>query len=146
VQRFDAPAGVVCSFELVGEPVINNEFVTTFPARPNGDVIHLTMGRLVERLTNVETGESITLNISGPVQLTFHPDGTGTTELLGRSVVFLFPVNGGPSTFINSGRAVYSTGSHRTQWRPATRPGSPRLQQRGRRKQRLFVRHLCSSL
>jgi PAS domain-containing protein len=34
---------------------------------------------------------------------------------------------------------LYSTGSHRTQWRPATRPGSPRLQQRGRRKQR------CSS-
>jgi len=107
-QRFDAPAGVVCSFELAGDPVANNEFVTTFPARPNGDIVVLVTGRLVDRLSNVETGESITLNISGPLRFTFHPDGTGTTELLGRSVVFLFPNNGGPSTFLNAGRTVFT--------------------------------------
>jgi hypothetical protein len=43
-----------------------HESTTTFPAQANGDVVVLITGRLVEQVTNVNTGKSITINISGP--------------------------------------------------------------------------------
>jgi hypothetical protein len=106
----DFPAGLVCSFELAVDVVANNEVATTFPAKPNGDVVVLITGRLVNRITNVETGESITVNVSGPLRITFHPDGSATTENEGRTLVFLFPfsIPAGPRTFINSGRVVFT--------------------------------------
>jgi hypothetical protein len=71
-------AGKACGFELTGEPVVNHEFATTFPADANGDVRQLFNGRLIERLTNVDTGTSIVVDISERGRFVLHADGSIT--------------------------------------------------------------------
>jgi hypothetical protein len=101
-QEFVIPAGSACSFELAGDPVVNRLVTTTFPPDENGDIVQLTTGTVVERFTNVATGKSIIINISGPGRLTFHPDGSVTLEAWGT----WFIVAEGPRAFINAGRVV----------------------------------------
>jgi hypothetical protein len=67
-----------CAFDVDLQVLANKEFITTF-----------SDGRQLIRLTNVDTGKSIDLNISGPVFITPHADGSVTFELSGRSLVFL---------------------------------------------------------
>ena len=73
-----------CAFDVDLQVLVNKEFITTF-----SDGRQLITGRLVVRLTNVATGKSIDLNISGPGFITPHADGSVTFELSGRSLVFL---------------------------------------------------------
>jgi hypothetical protein len=73
-----------CAFDVDLHILVNNEFITTF-----SDGRQLITGALVVRLTNVESGKSIDLNISGPGFITPHEDGSVTMELSGRSLVFL---------------------------------------------------------
>ena len=103
----DFPAGVVCSFELLGEPLANNGKATTFPAAANGDVEMLITGTYVERLSNASTGKSIVENLSGPLHFTFHTDGSATLVLTGRTQLFFgsADIPAGPRAYINSGRA-----------------------------------------
>ena len=104
-SKLDLPAGSACSFHLRGEPVVNREFATTFPADSSGDVRELVTGRLVEGLSNVDTGMSIVVDISGPGRFVFHPDGSVTWDPNGRWLLFLSPrdVPAGPTAYINSG-------------------------------------------
>jgi hypothetical protein len=99
---FEIPAGLACSFAVGFEFVVNKEFAKTFPPEPNGDVVVLITGRLVQRLTNATTGKSITLNVSGPGRLTIHPDGSATLVAWGRSSNFFGPGD----AFLFSGRLV----------------------------------------
>jgi len=101
---FEVPAGLICSFAVAGEFVVNKEFATIFPPEPNGDVVVLITGSLVQRLTNIASGKSITVNISGPGQLTFHADGSLTVESFDRSSNFRNVEDGG--LFLFSGRLV----------------------------------------
>jgi hypothetical protein len=101
-EDFEIPAGLACSFAVGFEFLVNKEFAKTFPPQPNGDVVVLINGRLVERLTNVSTGKSITLNVSGPGRFTFHADGSATLEAWGRSSNFFGP----GQAFLFSGRLV----------------------------------------
>lgn len=78
------PAGVVCDFPITVSEVVNNEYSRTFP---NGNI--LTTGRLVLRVTNDETGESVVRNSSGPALLTTAPNGE---EVLTAHGPTLFPV------------------------------------------------------
>ena len=104
---FEAPAGLFCSFGVLVETIVNNQVLTTFPPKPNGDIVQLATGALVIRLTNTSTGESITVNISGPGRFTIHPDGSVTLEATGRW--FLGLIENAPFTaFISSGRVVVS--------------------------------------
>ena len=107
-QTFDLPAGLACSFEVAAQPVINQEFTTTFPAQANGDVVVFVTGRLVERITNVSTGRSITVNVSGPGTAVLHPDGSITVTARGSSFLILYPtdITPGPAFLINTGRYV----------------------------------------
>jgi hypothetical protein len=107
-NTFDLAAGLACSFEVAAQPVINNEVTTTFPAQANGDVLVIITGRLVEQVTNVATGKSITVNISGPEKVVLHPDGSVTLTALGSSFLILFPtdVTPGPAFLINTGRYI----------------------------------------
>jgi hypothetical protein len=118
VNTSDLAAGLACSFEVASHPLINNEFTTTFPAEANGDVVVLITGRLVERITNVSTGKSITVNISGPEIVVLHSDGSVTLTALGSSFLILFPtdITPGPAFLINSGRyvATFSAGGQET--------------------------------
>lgn len=106
LNSFDFAAGLACSFELAGEPVISNEVVTTYPADANGDVKTEVTGRLVYRLTNVDSGASIVRNLSGPVTIVIHPDGSHSDVFRGIGLLALFPtdVPAGPTTLIVYGR------------------------------------------
>jgi hypothetical protein len=109
-NTFDFPKGLACAgFELAGAPVVNNEVAKIFPADANGDVRIIVTGSLVERVTNVDSGKSIAVNVSGPVFVTEHPDGSATLDFGGRSgpiVFFPTDIPAGPRAFINSGRVV----------------------------------------
>ena len=110
---FEAPPGLFCSFGVLSEPVVNKQVVKTFPPEPNGDIVQIATGAFVQRLTNTSTGESITVNISGPGRFTIHPDGSVTLEASGRwffAVIENAPLN----AFINSGRAVLNIGTDGT--------------------------------
>ena len=110
--EFSAPAGQACSFPVTGEAVVNRFETTTFPADENSDVVQLATGHLVFRFTNVATGKSIDLNISGPGKATFHPDGSMTQDATG-VWYWLFPggtnLPGGLTLFLSSGRLVVET-------------------------------------
>jgi hypothetical protein len=106
-EPFEISAGLICSFAVGIEFVVNNDFATTFPPEPNGDVVQIITGRLVARFTNLSTGTSITENISGPGRFTFHPDGSATLEFFGRSgQIFVDVENAGTKLFNFSGRLV----------------------------------------
>lgn len=109
-QAFDIPAGGACSFELAGTPVANNETTTIFPADANGDVRELITGTLELQLTNVGTGKSIVLNVSGPGTLVLHADGSATEDLRGPGLVFFFPsaTPAGPAAFLFTGQTTIS--------------------------------------
>jgi hypothetical protein len=104
-QAFDFPAGTACSFELAGTPVANNETTTIYPANANGDVREIITGTLKLQLTNVGTGKSIVVNISGPGTVVLHPDGSGSEDLRGPGLVFFFPTAtpAGPATYLFTG-------------------------------------------
>jgi hypothetical protein len=106
-EDFEIPAGVVCSFGVFVETIVNNQVVKTFPPEPNGDIVQLATGNFVTRMTNTSTSKSITINISGPGRFTLHPDGSFTLEATGRW--FLGLIENAPFTaFISSGRVVIS--------------------------------------
>lgn len=109
-QTFDLPAGVVCGFELAGTPVANNETTTIYPADANGDVREIITGTLKLQLTNVGTGKSIVVNISGPGTIVLHPDGSGSENLRGSGLIFFSPTAtpAGPATYLFTGNTNIS--------------------------------------
>jgi hypothetical protein len=77
-------AGVACDFQVTVSEVVNNEYSRTFPS---GSM--LITGRLVVRVTNDETGESVVRNVSGPGLVTTGPNSEEVLILRGPT---LFPV------------------------------------------------------
>lgn len=109
-QSFSFRPGRVCSFALAGTPVMNNQFIKTYPADANGDVRVLVEGALKERVTNVNSGTSIVVNVSGPSTQIVHPDGTSVLTFDGSGLV-LFNARFnplGPHTYIYTGHTVIS--------------------------------------
>jgi hypothetical protein len=103
-------AGRVCSFEFAAAPVSNNQYLTTYPADANGDVRISVTGVLKEQVTNVGTGKSIIVNVSGPSTQIVHPDGSSDLILDG-SVLVSYNARfnpRGPATFIYTGHTVFS--------------------------------------
>src|SRR5690349_21138960 len=66
-QPFVFPAGVACPFSLGVGIVTDRETTTTWPADRHGDVRSHVSGKLVLRLTNEDTGASLVVDASGPV-------------------------------------------------------------------------------
>jgi hypothetical protein len=109
-QSFHLRAGRVCSFEFDAAPVSNNQYITTYPADANGDVRMNVTGTLKEQLTNVGTGKSIIVNVSGPATQIVHLDGSSDLTLEG-SVLVSYNARfnpRGPATYIYTGRTVFS--------------------------------------
>ena len=96
-ETIEFPAGEFCSFAVLIDFPAQHYIATTFPPKPNGDVVEIQTGRVIARYTNLSTGTSVTYNISGPTILTFHADGSVTLELPGPQGFF---------TSINNGRIV----------------------------------------
>jgi hypothetical protein len=66
----DLRAGEVCPFKTTIVDIVNQTTTLVFP---NGE--SRGTGRLVERITNVDTGKTVTRNISGPGASTYGPNG-----------------------------------------------------------------------
>ena len=77
----------VCSFPVQAEAIVNREFITTFTDQDGNITKQIISGRLVTRLTNLDTGESVVVNTSGPGQILFEGD---TVIFQGRGLGFLF--------------------------------------------------------
>jgi hypothetical protein len=77
---FTLAAGQSCSFPVASHFYGDKEILKTFSS---GRV--LVTGRLRQTLTNLDSGKTIDLNISGPGHLVENADGTSTLVLLGRS-------------------------------------------------------------
>jgi hypothetical protein len=80
----------------------------------------LISGQLFIRLTNIETGESRTYNISGPGRFDFLSgrgfNGPLVVHLRGRSFLFLQPEDiGGPIAVVTSGPIDIRSGSRRNE-------------------------------
>jgi hypothetical protein len=88
----------VCQFPVGIHVDINKEF-----SKEHKNGVTIITGRLVVTLTNTETGQSVTYNISGPVHITSQ-DGLETDVFLGRSLLF----NPDIGMLVTSGRAVTS--------------------------------------
>ncbi len=74
-------------FPLTFEVLENNLKETTFIR--GDETIVLTTGALKIRLVNTDSGEAIVRNISGPVELTYHADGSVTQVANGPSFTVL---------------------------------------------------------
>jgi hypothetical protein len=98
------PAGDVCDFEVLLEAVVNQEYLIVFPADEEGRQRSIVSGRLVERVTNVATGESLTYNVSGPGIFWANPDGTTDMQMHGRNMLWFFKgERHGPGLYVTTG-------------------------------------------
>ena len=91
-------AGEVCSFPVTIIDMVNETHSRTFP-----DGSSLSTGRLVERITNDETGEDTVRNISGPGASTYGPNGEWTLTLTGSSIFWIIKEIGDATGTLNEG-------------------------------------------
>lgn len=80
----------VCDFPVLLDPIINQEYVRSFFDEAGNLERQVVTGRFVVEVTNLESGESVTVNVSGPVFFTFTQD-TLTVRLAGRSLLYFLP-------------------------------------------------------
>jgi hypothetical protein len=96
----DFVAEDACSFPVLIEVTANKEYITFF-----SDGRIQVNGKLFVRVTNLDTGTSLDLNVSGPVTV------TETEVLRGGGLLILFPQDaGGPGLLLTSGRVVLVRG------------------------------------
>lgn len=80
----------VCNFPVLLDPIINQEYGKSFFDEEGTLERQIVTGRYVVEVTNLDSGESMTVNVSGPVFFTF-TDDTLTVRLTGRSLLFFLP-------------------------------------------------------
>ena len=100
-------AGDFCPFAVSIETLVNREKQLIFLDEADNPVRIIITGTLIVRITNDDSGESVVRNISGPVVLSFHDDGSLTVKLTGPTLLGLFPSDaGGPSLRVTHGLVV----------------------------------------
>jgi hypothetical protein len=94
-----------CHFDVLVETLHSKTFNTTFFDRDGNVTRDLGTGRLVVRMTNVDTGRSIELNISGPGRFVDGPAGL-TVDTHGNWMLFidgqLFTLSGHGEFFVTA--------------------------------------------
>jgi hypothetical protein len=90
-EPFTLPADF-CGFEIGVSFPVDKEYFKTLKAA-DGSTTVLVTGSLTLSNTNLNTGKSITANISGPGKITFFPDGSESSVETGRAVYALLPAD-----------------------------------------------------
>jgi hypothetical protein len=109
VQEF--AAGEVCDFAVRLEAVENSARITTFD-RHDGAFRQNLNGRIVLSVTNVETGESVVRNSSGPGRISINDAGRVVIRFGGSSVLSFFEgdVTGRALLYLTGGGAEFEIG------------------------------------
>ena len=78
-----SPNGVIefgpdgpCTFPIRIEPLEDDVTVTSWPEKPNGDVLEVYSGHLIALATNLDSGETLRFDNSGALHAVFHADGS----------------------------------------------------------------------
>jgi hypothetical protein len=94
-----------CDFDVLVHPLASKTFNTTFFDRDGNPTREHGTGRLVVRMTNLDTGRSIDLNISGPGTFVNSPAGL-TVDTHGNWMLFidgqLFTLSGHGQFFVDA--------------------------------------------
>jgi hypothetical protein len=85
------PAGTACSFNLQGELIGGNQVLTTFD-----DGRFLATGRHIDRITNLDTGKAITLDLNGVLSVVPTADGGSVVRAVGVTGYTFSPGDAGP--------------------------------------------------
>jgi hypothetical protein len=80
----------LCGFEVRVTSLVNREFAKILKTS-DGSMIVLYTGSVTDSYTNLETGKTITENLSGPSKAIVFPDGSYTSLEKGRNELFLTP-------------------------------------------------------
>jgi hypothetical protein len=80
-----------CGFPMFVDVVVNKEFTTTFFDDAGNPVRQIISGRLTSAFSNLDTGERIVRDTSGPGELTFNADGSATLDARGNWFFFFDP-------------------------------------------------------
>ena len=96
-QILPAPPAIIlpatfCGFEVQSTFPVDRESAKILTAS-DGFMTTLVTGSLFASLTNVESGKTITENISGPSKETDNPDGSLTTTATGLNPIALTPAD-----------------------------------------------------
>ena len=103
---FEAPAGTRCQFDLGGEVLSDHERIRTLETYADGSPrVQQVVGQLIVRYTNLDTGESVTRNLTGNGIIEYLPDGSFTLTLQGgHFAAGLAPTDaGGPAFLVFTG-------------------------------------------
>jgi len=90
-EPFTLPS-LFCGFEVKVTPVVDTEFGKILKAS-DGSMTFLSTGSLQASFTNLQTGKTITENVSGPAKITVLPDGSLTALATGHTGKFLVPAD-----------------------------------------------------
>jgi len=85
-----------CGFPVSIHYTFTNEYYTEFTPNPGRPFTGMITGPLHSTVTNLETGKSLYYNISGPVKVVPHPDGSVTYIGTGPAG---WPFGGQPESF-----------------------------------------------
>jgi hypothetical protein len=105
------PAGTVCPYPV---HVVATENKSLLHQLRNGQLI--ITGKLTERVTNLNTGQSESFKASGPLRIMPHQDGSATVITHGHLFLSLSSSAdaGGPGLFVYIGRVVMQVSSDGT--------------------------------
>ena len=109
-ESFTLPAEF-CGFQVQVTPQVNKRFEKLLKAS-DGSMILLHTGFLSVSYTNLESGKTITENVSGPLKITEFPDGSVTLADKGHTSLFLDPADaqrfGLPTVAVTAGALTIS--------------------------------------
>ena len=90
VPAFEGSLTGICSFDVQLTAVRQHEFIIHETVTPDGTMYDQYAGDLVVQVTNLETGKSLTYNISGPGTF-WHNDTTFGGRLYGPNLLWTAP-------------------------------------------------------
>lgn len=97
-QPFTAPAGLLCTFPLHAEPVLDEERVATLATFADGSPQRqVIMGDLRMRFTNLDSGAAVERDLNGIGFLEYGADGSYVFRFIGPAAIGFRPTDPYPA-------------------------------------------------